>query len=920
MFAKHSFGVITLYMACCTSIWAEPNRIPVLPEMEIFPGAATITSEALYFAELNSDKQCRENDLYRVMAGKTAVEKIAEIPCIQSIQTVDDKVFIESRKSATREAVESEPVWSVWDGKAVVTLDTAFPQFQKKIPTIRMKLYSLGAAKDASAGHWMRKATFRSLYWHGGGQKTWTALMLSPVEAGSVPRYALATGSLDEKANIKAVFLDIPEGYFVQRIAISDHITGFAVLADGQGKQRIEIFNFATGAKEVLIDSGVLSVKTEDKEEAIVGLGNITSLIVSGYADAFIVDSGDGLATDSAVWRFDTGSRKLVKDVFPSRDITSVNRSANGMLVSRRSGVSWWGSSPAAPVISTLSKTAAQFPSLAAVCPSYRLVKGEKEHTLFSRQTVSNGDTELVALMDLQGLNSFQCGKATSALLADSFRPRIHPGRLKVALRPGSEFPLSNSNVDEVVALENQTPTGKEIIHTAKAILISLDGAELKWARTPVLGTEFGALTPVGKDDFEVALKDTGLDAPYPYSLRFDAKSGRIRHVVPAKAQAATVFKPAAAADAKSELAVFSLKEPVRLFSFREKELEPALGTFVEGQKAIYFAERGSGACPGRNLWKVSAPESDARAKPVRVGIYPCITSLFTDSRVLWIGTSSEGKRETLAWSEDSKKSTSWWKGLSADELWKIDLWIHTNKTKLDIRELRLVALKRDGQSVRLLLRPRSVSTDGYVVYLSTKPEDETQIPPSVTLKSQSTAPEGIEFAMAQNGNVFEFRNFAAPNQLAQLVCWKLTESAGQMEYVQEVIMGQSTPYLYREVWDALSADDWSARRISHPAVTSRGLVFLDGTTRLNEWPVGTYYSADLQKAPDTFTRIQGLSGAHVAGLQFVSNGLLVSDRYYLSWIGGEPPIKGDAASAASNEEEIIREDSNSFSSGGSKE
>lgn len=935
---------------------SAPKRLTVLPEIEFFPGVSTLTSEGIYFTRYNSlsydtASKCPQSDLYRVRATKAEVEKVATIPCVLSLQTVDDKVFIESEKvsqpvsndAAQKTEPESlkppsidsgndEPVWTVWDGAKAQPLATAMPQFQNSIPAMRLALFSLGGTKNALATR-LRKAKFQSLQFHGEGNRSWTVLVRTPEEAGTVPRYAVATGSLDGKAPINAAFLDIPDGLFVQSLRISEKKTGFAVLANSEGRHQIQAFNLLTGENEAQMDSGFDNTADDSPS---VRLGKITSLVVLNYADALIIDLGDGKAQDSAVWRFDKSSLRLVRSATAARDITALNVSADGLLVSRRGGIGWWGTPQAekTPSNPTQALSKLTFPSQADSCAAYRIVPDGSERLLFSRQAQSNGDVELVEIMRLSGLLDLRCGKETAAILAARVTPKLNQGRLKVGLAQDSALPLTESNVPTALsyAQANYSVAGNERIHSSEnnIILLSLQGPELKWVREPLAGTFFGSIAnvPNTTDTFAVELKDSKLQVPYGYGLKFDAVGRRVQHFASTAGSNTPIAPTVSPADVAAEMAALVDKRAVKLYSFKPTSglaVEPALVTYVAANKSVYFTERATGACYGRNLWKLT-PVAGKKTAPERVGVFPCVTSLFTDTRSLWVATQAGTGRDTQYWNDAAKNSSQWWKGLSASELWKIDLWLQASQQSISVRSLRLTSLERNGQSVKLLLRPLAPSSEAYVIQVSTKPEDETKVPLAATVKSDAKTPEAVEFILATGGDVFEFRNPNAPNQLAQIVSWKLAQSADSLTYSASEPVGGSTPYMYAEVWNELPADEWSARKVAFPAVTPHGLVFFDGTSRLNEWPVGTYYSPQLASAPNAFTRLKGMTGTRVSGLQYVSGGILYSDRTELMWIGGTPPIpsqvaqaEGKVEGATDTEEELIRDDAKPGLSGGDK-
>ena len=131
--------------------------------------------------------------------------------------------------------------------------------------------------------------------------------------------------------------------------------------------------------------------------------------------------------------------------------------------------------------------------------------------------------------------------------------------------------------------------------------------------------------------------------------------------------------------------------------------------------------------------------------------------------------------------------------------------------------------------------------------------------------------------------------------------------------------MGGVTPYVYSEIWDKLAVLEWTSRQISHYTATSQGMIFFDGTRRLNEFAVGSYFSPAFLSTDHAFTRVKGVQGSQIAGVQFVGGGLLVSDQHNLVFIGEHPPMEGNDETQDTDAGEVSREELQIKRSGGEK-
>lgn len=492
------------------------SAVVLLRHPSITPGPAVISDKELYFSEHQEKEGCPAKDLYSWNPAALKLTLLAEIACVASLQRADGRVLIEARR-------DGKSLWRVWDGKSLVDLEESNTGFSTLWPQLRLGLFALGRGGDKMAGHWLRKAPLHRVIFRREpkGDASYLFLLSSPEKTPDLSKWIV--GSADAKklsAVPKLAFLSTDKTDAILDIHPASSTRAFAIVQSHNDTDPetpspwISLFDVGNG-KPISQWNGPSG---EDQFRAL------RSLVATAAGAAVFVDEDPSGNRESRLWHVDPASEEPKVTTVPARDIIAISASGieEGILISRRAGIEWWGPKNKLPDAATWAKAGERAQS-ETKCGTMRVqADGTDGLRIFASGKIWGEALEWVEIARAKGVKSWACSDKSVALAAQELLPRLTPGRLGLKVTASDRKAPNASNVRDALTLDaKRSPLwGRKISAKSGGALFLLTGNTLWLAREPFSGTSIDKVERIGDlpDDFEVHLKESDSKEAYTYN------------------------------------------------------------------------------------------------------------------------------------------------------------------------------------------------------------------------------------------------------------------------------------------------------------------------------------------------------------------------------------------------------------------
>ncbi len=550
-------------------LWTKSVEIPTL---------VILIDTDLYFSTASGNTQCPGKDLFHVSAKAGVEKKVAEIPCVHSLQNFDQKLFVEFLETqpgpqSTGNFIPGLQI-AHWNGDRLERdLETSFKGMEQFKGQIAAAMHGVGDRDyEPARGRELRKAiqiqgqiiTMR--------EKMPGLLLKLTGPEGALPWMPVVGwfSLLDPEAEPVLNSVKDWKGANVSSMIVSPTGNLLALRHLEAGHSVIDEVD-PMSAAIVRSHSHTFGHKGEDGQEKATEIAKMLRPLHLTKTEhgAILFDAPDRPGIENRSFYFSMANNHLNVANFPVRAFGGAGQAPGGVAVISTQRIYWYG--PEVDKLPMASSWAAlnsddSIPACAGVAirkgptdTSRRIYLQHKigsgvrpaPTTKKAKEEIAFSELEMAYLGEFSDIvpGGLVCHNGSLAVIAKSFLPRLAPQNLELKVTPvttKTANATNNPKTLELVALANNYlgKDWKDLAITSKTpetnLLFVMEKSQLKFVREPPSGGQFASVKvgPEFKEVFEINfLGDGGAEWDYRAVVRGDG-TGYLGRNLPGKAEA----------------------------------------------------------------------------------------------------------------------------------------------------------------------------------------------------------------------------------------------------------------------------------------------------------------------------------------------------------------------------------------------